>query len=383
MSRLKALDSLRGIAALTVVTYHCWMAIPNHPSGGVAHWLTHHAPLSLLLNARPAVILFFVLSGFVLTGMMPPQGEKLSYLKFAARRLCRIYLPFLVAIGLSAAIFLALAAAGATGAPDQIAVAPWFANVDWPLDITLKTVLKHILMTGRADDMRLDAVMWSLVYEVRISLIFPILFFVVRRAPFLGLAVSISISFEAALAYGCSDFFCKPLSADTWIGAASATAYFTSFFVVGVVLALKTAAIRQWLTRTPAWAILAAVFCAGYVAALDRDIASGVAAAAIIALAIAAPSVQRAVSLFPFLWLGRVSYSLYLVHLLVLGALTHLLWQCADMWLIGALAIAGSLVASEAMYRLVEEPAIELGRIIGGLRPTSARRLMPAQSPTR
>lgn len=61
-------------------------------------------------------------------------------------------------------------------------------------------------------------------------------------------------------------------------------------------------------------------------------------------------------------WLGRVSFSLYLVHIPILLALQRLFsGREAPMWsaLIG---LPASLMAAEVLFRLAERPAIELSR---------------------
>ena len=70
--RIAALDGLRGLAAATVAIGHgldvfptVWLASNHGPAAGALGWLTY-SPLHLLWAGHEAVILFFVLSGFVL-----------------------------------------------------------------------------------------------------------------------------------------------------------------------------------------------------------------------------------------------------------------------------------------------------------------------------
>ena len=64
MAFIPRLESLRGIAALTVVAYHVWGQFSDMPSTG---WdaATFHV-LQGLSNGIGAVVGFFVISGFVL-----------------------------------------------------------------------------------------------------------------------------------------------------------------------------------------------------------------------------------------------------------------------------------------------------------------------------
>ncbi len=87
--RFYELDSLRGVAALTVVLHHFSRICPEN----FTHLLIR-TPLRLLLAGDQAVILFFLLSGFVLT-LPYKKNTSLSYGPFLLRRVCRIYLPYL------------------------------------------------------------------------------------------------------------------------------------------------------------------------------------------------------------------------------------------------------------------------------------------------
>ncbi|MGP3957979.1 acyltransferase family protein [Nonomuraea sp. 3N208] len=95
-----------------------------------------------------------------------------------------------------------------------------------------------------------------------------------------------------------------------------------------------------------------------------------------VGMALRTRSVPRAL-----VWLGVISYSLYLVHVPLLKVLTALAGDLRAVplpvqALVVALVTAGVLGTSQVTYRLIEAPAQRLGR-------TLARRLGPAQRKTR
>src|ERR1017187_3352351 len=94
--RFRSLDALRGIAALVVVVQHVMLALPDGIRGQLGF-----IELAFAMAARFAVMLFFVLSGFVLS--LPYfAGKNLAYGPYLVRRFCRLYLPFAFAVLISA-----------------------------------------------------------------------------------------------------------------------------------------------------------------------------------------------------------------------------------------------------------------------------------------
>lgn len=61
-------------------------------------------------------------------------------------------------------------------------------------------------------------------------------------------------------------------------------------------------------------------------------------------------------------YLGKISYSLYLTHLVVLASLIHLLHDYVLMLTISLVAVIASFVVASILYRLVEDPSMRLGR---------------------
>lgn len=56
---------------------------------------------SLFWNGHSAVILFFVLSGFVLSLPFFKGEYKFDYSRYLVKRICRIYIPYLIIIMLA------------------------------------------------------------------------------------------------------------------------------------------------------------------------------------------------------------------------------------------------------------------------------------------
>src|SRR5688572_25627516 len=95
------LQSLRGIAAMVVLLSH----------GLLVYELSrpYQLFLDVVFNAHAAVILFFVLSGYVLAGSLMRIGiDFVSIMRFGIRRILRLYPAIIVATIVGAIVMLAL-----------------------------------------------------------------------------------------------------------------------------------------------------------------------------------------------------------------------------------------------------------------------------------
>ena len=101
--RLEFLDSIRGLAALAVLLGHSFIFVWPLAVGQVISWPFVH----IIVDGHAAVVMFFVLSGFVLTrpyflttAGQPPR--QMNVPAFYLRRFARIWMPWLAVFGLSA-----------------------------------------------------------------------------------------------------------------------------------------------------------------------------------------------------------------------------------------------------------------------------------------
>ncbi|MGA2571525.1 MAG: acyltransferase family protein, partial [Terracidiphilus sp.] len=126
-SYIPELDGLRGLAILGVVFYHCQPRLGGLPNWPVTifHQRFNFGIYQGSLWGWSGVILFFALSGFLITGNLLASRDKPRYFhNFHARRALRVwpvYLLLLVVVYLNAPWFI--------GPPvwQAIKTAPWWA----------------------------------------------------------------------------------------------------------------------------------------------------------------------------------------------------------------------------------------------------------------
>lgn len=187
--RIRSLDSLRGIAAFAVMLSHCMLT----PVIGGSH--ADAIGNAARLAGKDAVLIFFVLSGFVLFLTFEPV-DRLDYGPYIVKRFTRIYPPFLFAVLLSAGLYLLVEPAPIPS------LSGWFNNENWSAPVDVRAVAGHLAMTDRPQWQWLDNVMWSLVHEIRISIVFPLLALCVLRSWRASLAVTFVLSAAATVAAG-------------------------------------------------------------------------------------------------------------------------------------------------------------------------------------
>ena len=348
-----ALDGLRGIAALVVVMRHCLGAL-DVPPERLERILG--SPLVVFLNAAGAVQLFFVLSGFVLAASLTRQPGVRGLPQYFLRRVFRIHPPYVVAVLLAwfASFFYALADR-ATGVSSWVEVLSRVHLGGWQLAGSL-------LFPGNA---RLQlSVGWSLEVEMIFSLLMPFLLLFGQRAHWSLLLALCAVP----LAFGDSGQRVLKFGLD---------------FGLGITLFLERALLQRWLGGLGALGGAAAasasllLFLAPYLCGWDVSPAGdplsivwmGIGAAGLTASAAFLPLAQRPLGSAPARFLGRVSYSLYLLQyplilLLAPRLVARPLGPEDYVLLLGAVLML-ALPLSELSYRCVELPAIRAGNALG------------------
>jgi peptidoglycan/LPS O-acetylase OafA/YrhL len=318
-----------------------------------------YSPLHALFSGSEAVLVFFVISGFVLS--LPYFGpRKPTYRRFLVRRVARIWPAYAVACG------IAFLAASLIGGGHIAALSSWF-NGEWQQPVTGAVVVKHLALIDRFQTGTFDPVLWSLVHEMRISIIFPLLFFVIVWGRPLIMLAGVVVWTVLAVRLGGSDNSALVISL-RYIGC----------FALGVLVAKYRHVLVGWLQSVPSRVrVLFAIatlllytypwwmpnISVAHKAILDFG-AVMLASAGWLLLALASQRTGALLRSVPLQFLGRISYSLYLVHAIVVLALVHLLYGRLPLALILVGVWVLSLGLATLGERYVERPSMLLGRRI-------------------
>lgn len=356
--RIDFLDSIRGLAALSVVASHYVLYFGMPPRG---RHILHDTPLHIWWDGKAAVSMFFVLSGMVLSlryfrKSTAPDFGRFSYAGFFAARVCRIAIPYLIILFASAIVYRY----SAQGVVLSSRTSPWGLAL-WAHAPSLKLLVHeaNLFRMSTPDESYYTLVpqAWTLSIELILSLLVPCAVLLTSRGGWWLIAA-------AAI--------CVPFGGLSMFGV---------HFALGVLLARYNRQITRHLSGSSP--LLATIMIAGVLLYASRFIlpasmrsspaiwyATGLGSAAIIAATCASKRVAGLLSGRIARHIGRISYSLYLSHLAVLLCLTprllsHLPVHGWVAFVLGLVFTAGfSCVISDFLYRLVEVPSMELGRYL-------------------
>jgi peptidoglycan/LPS O-acetylase OafA/YrhL len=361
--RIVALDGLRGVAAIMVLLHHAllmlpqfanyewYSSVPAHISFG--EFLLLRTPLRLIWAGQERAILFFVLSGFVLC--LPwLSGKPQSYGRFLLGRFCRIYPPYIAAMALAAlaSVFI--------GGHDLPKASIYFNQIGWAHHPDLGTLPSILLVLTNHHSAYINEAVWSLSWEVRIAILFPFLMLPILRWRNLGAAqvyVFLFLLGQAARQV----LRAHPNSAQL-LGNGFR---YTSCFVLGTIIAMNRVKIGEWFARRhSAFGWLCLTLGLGICWApwphFHDDIV-GIGASLLIVAIIGTASLRKWLAKDYWLWLGRQSYSLYLIHVpVVMG--TVILYGGKVPPLACLSVIPVSIVLAQIFHLHVELPSVELAQ---------------------
>jgi peptidoglycan/LPS O-acetylase OafA/YrhL len=360
--RYTALDGLRGIAAAVVVIFHVVIsdaragAIVDLSAAGPLTAFEHvmnYTPARILWSGSEAVVVFYVLSGFVLA--LPfARGRATQWRYFYPRRLLRLYLPAIASLVFAWLTTLVIVRSVIPGG------SPWLNKHAFEPTGPLQILFGSSLITGWGG---LNTSLWSLRWEVAFSLLLPLfLLLAVTFRRLLWLKVGLVLLFCAL--WPVFGFFYPDL-------------VYIAVFALGVLMAFNLELLHGWAARIrgPVWwmllaAALVLLTSSWVIAGFDPESRLrlawiGFASTGAVILVFAAACWPPAKGFFQLRWirwLGTISFSLYLVQEPVVVGLSFLTHDSVPLWLQLPLAFAASVLIGWLFYLAVEKPSHRFSR---------------------
>ncbi|KPC56533.1 Exopolysaccharide production protein exoZ [Pseudomonas amygdali pv. morsprunorum] len=341
--RIVSLQYLRGFAALLVVVSHNSFLLEGN-------WVER-------IPGALGVDIFFIISGFIMTFITYQATERPT--SFIVKRLFRIWPVFFI-VWLVSYLFVY---------PER----PLH-----PMVCTLYFCLQEYSLPAPSFGFSALGPPWTLSYEIMFYLIFTISMSIsYRYRSYVCALVFLMSSVGFQLYYnGQVDFSSQSTPAITvihwwqaWIKLISNTITFE--FIFGMMLAELTLAntlplLKPFGRKSIRLVLLLAIIGAGIIGPQPFGISGGFWLAATIMTAVIMLSYRsESGSNRTLIFLGDISYSLYLVHYSVMVFLTQLMSKNAsptEKSGVFILSITASIVMASVMFKWIEKPSIKVGK---------------------
>ncbi|MHB8636570.1 MAG: acyltransferase family protein [Fimbriimonadaceae bacterium] len=348
-ARIPYLDGLRGYSILCVVVSHAGPSLP---------WPIHPVILVLFANADLGVRTFFVISGYLITALLLKERAAVARIDiggFYRRRVARIFPVFYAYVAVI--VILTVAGEALIGWPRFLAAATFTWNygaVWWPPG------------TGSVYDALLGH-FWTLSLEEQFYLLMPVSLLVLGPGRLRGVVAVLLVIMPVVRLVS---YFATPTLRGQ-LGMMLHTGIDQIAWGCGLALVFEgPSRLKAYLARAGAWfpaLLAAAVFVVAPVLAarvrgagiLFRPTIECASVALFLAWLLAAPrpSLGRVLDFRPLVWLGLISYGLYIWQQV------FLMFPGERPWIPFPLNILAALVTAIISYFAIEQP---LRRVIRG-----------------
>lgn len=273
------IQALRGLAALAVLLHHFSVMVSKEKYYGAV------LLQDIFMNGYRGVDLFFVISGFIMMSIIYEKKSNSEFINFLAARIIRIYIPYWI-------VFCTMTI--------SYFIFPMVVQGGYSFDFNI--FIKNILLLPRADiTSYVPVVAWTLSFEMFFYFLISLIF-LVNTKWFWG----IFVIWQSA----CLVSLFSMIEFDT--GAGIVTNYLNIAFGVGIVSFLLQKKYQNKIQKIP---FLPAIFLISLIImAADSRLKSVFSELILLVtmgliVTVFAQSKQRTLE-----WVGKVSYSLYLVH---------------------------------------------------------------------
>ena len=354
------LQSLRGVAALVVLLAHCAFYYDYSPDV--------RRIVEIVANPHAAVVLFFVLSGFVLTLSLRNKILTRAVLtEFYLRRLFRLYPALWLACLIAAAYLVWFQGVAQPGW-----VSEWWPRTHRENGLRILDLIKGMLALG----VELPIPIWTLFIELVASALMPLIaYLLLRRWKLFALATAASIAFAVTLGprtpmhvvsylpaffFGAALFRIEPMVR-------------TIFSTDAKVLAISSiGAVILWFGRNAGGWTFTEAYHSPYATLVEAF------GAAVLILAIyTRPAAFQSLMHRTVAKLGDISYSLYILHLPIIGLVAAIGGEVLGLAVftsgplvgtiaLGTVTLAVSVAMSVFSYHALELPGIRAGKAAYG-----------------
>ncbi len=332
--RIPGLDGLRAFAVLAVVWHH---ALPGYSGIPISH------------NGFLGVDMFFALSGFLITTLLLQEQRAtgaISLLGFYIRRSLRIF-PLYYAVLIVMSLFFVVSKKSSNAAA-------FFQELPWHVSYLSNWVSLKSMMS----------LTWSLSTEEQFYLFWPPLF------AWLGVRavwpLILFLGFNQGINFGLFDTAFSRMGLQ--VEALPLLQITFTPILLGVLLAcgLQTKFFQRVTDKLPSWCLLVALALTLLISNIPGDIRGAprllfhISVVSLIAFIVLTPNtvIVRALEWKPFIHIGKVSYGIYLFHMLILYGVQRILAPITEKYPIALFLVSTTIcvILATVSYEYFEKP---------------------------
>ncbi len=348
--RIHSLDGLRGVACIIVLLLHTGLIIKPFGSTHLYH----------LLPGTPAVLVFYVLSGVVLS-LVPfrrlSEGGDYDWYLYYPRRIVRLCIPLFVAIAIGVSTsYIAYKSGSQFWSP---------LAIDWSGGGRIRAILLQFDILFNVTDSaqniygasmsRVDNPIWSMSWEMWFSLCLPLVVYVIVHIRSLLLVFFVA-TLAISLSYW-SGYFPLRLCVMFLFGVAISR-NFAFISKIKMPIVVETLCLIICIVGIEVWVVVPA----------DRLLSTfahtlmSLSCAGLVVIAISDGYLRKLLSTGPCMWLGKLSYSLYLTHIILISGCADFLpaLGISSSWVQIAISLVGCFAYAWLFWYFVERPSIAL-----------------------
>lgn len=330
-SRQYHLDSMRGLAAFIVIILHFLTVFFPYTSFGqqqgyIQHFnwenIFHYFPFNILISGRFAVCLFFILSGYVLSySLLGEKNNKIRILSSIIKRPVRLG-------GLVITTIIIAAILWANNLLYNLEVSklthstPYFSSL-WPDQFNLQHFIEVILFSPFKDGTIYNPPLWTISIELYGSilvfalalltgnykyrlLIYLVIFYFLRGSLYQGFIIGMLLS---DLDKNYKQYYINKVN----------TINMTVVLIIGLVYASTPVFFSDDLFKQSLYSKIPEFYFLGGTYAMNG------AAIVFFSINLLSPA-KKILSQPAFRFLGNISYSLYVIHFLIIGSFSSWLF---------------------------------------------------------
>jgi peptidoglycan/LPS O-acetylase OafA/YrhL len=319
--KIPVINSLRGFAALIICLYHFVVTIKG--------FITNEILLDVFYFGRKGVQLFFIISGVVITlSMVRSKYTVHSFFNYILRRLIRIQPAYLVAILLSL-VYLYARNFVATSADVNL-----FPSIR-------DTFLNSVYVVPFIEDVQwVNPVFWTLSVEFQYYI-------------FLAICLPLALSKKTILKWGFNSLI---LIVPFLVASSGYFFNWSAYFGIGIFYTL-------YITKTYSFKeFIVLILLCTIVIYFKQGIIDLVIALSALSIIHYLPKYSSRIGSF----FGKISYSLYLVHLIVgagfINFMSHRVSSPMGKFMVILTGLFISIIVAYVLWRLVERPSQDLSK---------------------